>query len=109
MIGAQTVTVRNYTSTARDRFNSPIKTAVDTVVTGCSIQPVSVTESVTLTDIETEMWKCFMPAVTAALSADTKSEIVYDGMVFQVLGARPGVDLMGCRDHVALDLKKQVA
>jgi hypothetical protein len=109
LLGAQTVTVRNYSLAGRDRLNAPIRTAVDTVVTGCSMQPVSVTEAVTLTDIETELWKCFLPPVAAALAADTTSEIVYRDATYQVLGARPATDFMGVTGHVALDLQKQLA
>lgn len=107
--GAQTVTLRNYTTSGRDRFNNPIRVAVDTVFKSCAMQPVSVTETVTLTDIETELWKCFLPPTSDALAANTNSEIIYNGLTFQVLGSRPGVDLMGSADHVALDLKKQIA
>lgn len=107
--GAQTVTLRNYTTSGRDRFNAPVKTAVDTVITGCAVQPMTVTETVTLTDIETELWRCLLPPVPAAIAATTASEILYNGMTFQVLGSRPAVDLMGQHDHIALDLKKQIA
>ena len=109
MLGSQTVTVRNYTTSGRDRLNQPIKTAVDTVVTGVSMQPSTVSETVTLTDVETELWKCFLPTVPAALAVTTSTEILYNTMTFQVLGARPGVDFMGVTDHVAVDLKKQIA
>lgn len=109
LLGAQTVTLRNYTTTGRDRLNAPVKTAVDTAIPGCSMQPMSVSETVTLTDVETELWKCFLPPVDAALAATTSSEIIYNGMTFQVLGSRPGVDFMGRTDHVALDVKKQIA
>lgn len=108
-LGSQTVTVRNYTSTTRDRLNMPVKTPVDTVVTGVSMQPVSTSETVTLTDVATDLWKCFLPPVTAALAATTASEILYGGSTFQVLGARPGVDFGGRTDHVLLDLKRQIA
>jgi hypothetical protein len=108
-LGAQTVTVRNYTTSGRDRLNSPIKSAVDTVIVGASMQPMSVTETVTLTDVATELWKCYLPPVPAALAVDTTSEILYQGMTFQVIGPRPGVDFGGHTDHVALDLKKQIA
>ncbi len=47
--------------------------------------------------------------VAAALAVTTASEIVYNAMTFQVLGARPQVDLVGTLDHVAVDLKKQIA
>lgn len=109
LVGAQTVTVRNYSTSGRDRLNNPIRVAVDTTVTGCAMQPMSVTETVTLTDIETEMWRCLLPPVAAAMQATTASEILYQSMTFQVLGARPAVDLMGLCGHVALDLKKQIA
>lgn len=109
MLGGQTVTVRNYTTSGRDRLNQPIRIAVDVVVAGCSMQPVSTDETVSLTDVETEMWKCFMPPVTAALAVTTASEILHNSMTFQVLGARPQVDLSGVTDHVAVDLKKQIA
>lgn len=109
ILGAQSVTVRNYTTSGRDRLNQPVKTAVDTVVKGCAMQPLSTSETVGLTDVETEMWQCFMPPVSAALAVTTASEIVYSGMTYQVLGARPKVDLMGLTDHVAVDLKKQIA
>jgi hypothetical protein len=107
--GAQTVTVRNYSTTSRDRLNSPVKTPVDVAVAGCAMQPVSTNESVTLTDVETELWKCFLPPVTAAMTATTNSEVIYNSMTFQVLGARPCVDFSGRTDHVVLDLKKQIA
>lgn len=107
--GAQSVTVRNYTTSGRDRLNVPIRVAADTVVPGCAMQPMTVTETVALTDIETELWKCLLPPVAAAMTADTTSEILYSGMTFQVLGARPAVHLMGLTDHIALDLKKQMA
>lgn len=109
MMGSQSVTVRNYTTSSRDRLNQPVRTAVDTVVAGCAMQSVSTSETVGLTDVETELWQCFMPPVTAALAVTTVSEILYAGMTYQVLGARPKVDLGGFTDHVALDLKKQIA
>lgn len=109
MLGAQTVTVRNYTTSGRDRLNQPTKTAADTTVKGCAMQPTSTSETVGLTDVETELWRCYMPPVTAALAVTTASEILYNNMTFQVLGARPQVDLVGVTDHVAVDLKKQIA
>lgn len=109
LLGAQTVTLRNYTTSGRDRFNAPIKVAVDTVIKGCAVQPMNVTETVALTDVETELWRCLLPPVAAAQAANTASEILYNSMTFQVLGARPAVDLMGSLDHIALDLKKQMA
>lgn len=108
-LGGQTVTLRNFTSSGRDRLNSPIRTAVDTVITNASMQPVSTSETVTLTDVATDLWKCFLPPVTAALAATTNSQIVYNGAVFEVLGARPGVDFAGQTDHILLDLKRQIA
>lgn len=107
--GNQTVTVRNYTTSGRDRLNAPVKTAVDVSVAGCAMQPLSISETVTLTDIETELWKCYLPPVPAALAVTTKSEIVYNSMTFQVLGSKPQVDFSGRTDHVALELKKQIA
>lgn len=109
MLGGQTVTVRNFTTNGRNRLNQPIKTAVDVLVSGCAVQPRSVDETVSLTDVETEMWEAYLPPVAAALSVTTASEILYNGMTFQVLGARPQVDLGGVTDHVAVDLKKQLA
>lgn len=107
--GAQTVTLRNYITSGRDRLNNPVRTEVDTVISGCAVQPMTVTETVTLTDIGTELWRCLLPPVPAALAATTASEIIYNGLTYQVLGSRPQVDLMGRNDHVALDLKKQIA
>lgn len=72
------------------------------------MQPISTSETVSLTDVETELWKC-SPPVAAALAVTTASEIVYNAMTFQVLGARPQVDLTGVTDHIAVDLKKQIA
>jgi len=109
LLGSQTVTVRNYTTSGRDRFNAPVKTAVDTVVFGVSMMPMSVQEVVALTDVETELWKCILPPVAAALAVTTLSEIVYNGMTFQVLGAKPAVAFMGLTESVCLDLKKQIA
>lgn len=109
MLGGQTVTVRNFTSSSRDRLNQPIRTAVDVVVNGCSVQPRATGESVSLTDVETEMWECYLPPVSAALSITTASEILYNTFIFQVVAARPQVDLAGVLDHVAVDLKKQIA
>lgn len=109
MLGSQTVTVRNFTTSGRDRLNQPVKTASDAVVTGCSMQPRAVDETVTLTDVETEMWEGYLPPVPAALGVTTSSQILYNSMTFQVVGARPQVDFMGATDHVALTLKKQIA
>lgn len=108
-LGAQTVTLRNYTTAGRDRLNAPIKTAFDTVINAVSMQPVSTSETVTLTDVATDLWKCFLPPVSAALAATTASEILYNNSTFQVVGARPGVDFAGGSDHVLLDLKRQIA
>ena len=102
MLGGQTVTVRNFTTNGRNRLNQPM-------VSGCAVQPRSVDETVSLTDVETEMWEAYLPPVAAALSVTTASEILHNGMTFQVLGARPQVDLSGVTDHVAVDLKKQLA
>jgi hypothetical protein len=109
MLGGQTVTVRNYTTSGRDRLNQPIKTAVDVVVAGCSMQPRSVDEQVSLTDVETELWEAYLPPVAAALAVTTASEVLYQSMTFQVLGSRPQVDFAGVTDHVAVNLKKQIA
>ena len=109
LLGSQTVTVRNYSTSGRDRFNAPVRTAVDTVVSGAAMQPMQVQEVVALTDVETELWSCLLPPVAAALAADTTSEIVYNSMTFQVLGSKPAVGFMGLTDHVSLDLKKQIA
>jgi hypothetical protein len=109
LLAAQTVTVRNYTTSGRDRFNAPVKTAVDTVVSGCAMQPMTVQEVVALTDVETELWRCILPPIAAALAVDTTSEIVYQTMTFQVLGAKPSVGFMGLTESVSLDLKKQIA
>jgi len=109
MLGAQTVTIRNYSISGRDRLNQPIRTAVDVVVAGCSMQPASTNEAVTLTDVQTELWTLYSPPVTAAKAATTASEILYQGMTFQVVGTRPHVDLSGFTDHVVFDLKKQIA
>lgn len=108
--GAQTVTVRNVSSgTTRDRLNAPIKVITSTTVRGCAMQPMSVAETVSLTDVETEMWRCLLPPVPAALAVTTASEILYQSMIFQVMGAKPQVDLMGNTDHVNLELQKQIA
>lgn len=109
MLGGQSVTVRNWSISGRDRLNAPVRSAVNVVVSGCAMQPKSTSETVTLTDVETELWSCYLPPVAAALAVTTTSEIVYNSMTFQVLGARPGVDLAGHLDHIALDLKKQIA
>lgn len=109
MLGRQTVTVRSFTTSGRDRLNQPIKTPVDVVVAGCAFQPKSVDETVTLTDVETELWTLFMPPVPAALTVSTTTEILYQGSTFQVLGSRPQVDLSGFTDHVEVDVKKQLA
>lgn len=109
MLGSQTVTVRNFTTSGRNRLNEPVKTSTDVVVAGCSMQPRAVDETVTLTDVETEMWEGYLPPVAAALSVTTSSQIVYNSMTFQVIGARPQVDFLGFTDHVALTLMKQIA
>lgn len=109
MLGGQTVTLRTYTAGARDRFNAPSRVAQDTAVTGCSMQPLSVAESVGLTDVETEVWKVYLPPVPAALTVTTTAEVLYNNMTFQVLGAKPSVDFAGRTDHVVLELKKQIA
>lgn len=109
MLGGQTVTVRNYTLAGRDRLNQPTRTAVDVSVTGCSMQPRATSETVTLTDVETEMWECYLPPVSAALSITTTSEILHNNMTFQVITSRPQVGLTGVVDHVAVDVKKQIA
>lgn len=109
MLGSQTVTLRTYTNGARDRLNNPIRVPVDTVLTGVSMQPMSVTEQVALTDVETEMWKCFLPPTPAALAVDTTAEIIYQQQTYQVLGAKPGIGFTAMPDHVLLELKKQTA
>lgn len=109
MLGGQTVTIRNFTSSGRDRLNQPVKTSVNVLVSGCSMQPTSTSETVTLTDVQTEMWRLYAPPVTAAKTANTASEIIYDSMTFQVLGTRPQVGFDGTLDHVVFDLKKQIA
>lgn len=106
MIGGQTVTVRNFTADGRDRFNAPVLTAVDTTVSGVSMQPKSVSEAVTLTDIASELWTCYVPP---DVEISTTSHILYDAMTFEVLGCLPGVDFAGRTTHIAVELKRQLA
>lgn len=108
-LGAQTVTLRNYTLSGRDRLNQPIKVAVDATISGVSMQPSSTSETVTLTDVATDVWRCYLPPTAAALSATVTSELLYQNSTFHVTGVRPNVDFTGVTDHVCLDLKRQKA
>lgn len=110
MFGNQTVVLREFTNgTTRNRLNQPVPAEHDVTVTGCLMRPFRPTEVVTLTDIATEVWRCTMPPVTAALNATAAGELEYLGNPYQITGVEPFPDLSGAIDHVRITCQRQVS
>lgn len=113
-LGNDTVTflIRTPGSTDRLGVNHPTVTRI--VVGGCSLQPLSVNEINTDTDLTIAMWTLFAPAspVVGALTAADAVEVLSPVLnsvptVFEDFGdPQLWTDLDGVPDHYRIKLRK---
>lgn len=105
--GGQTVTFVLNTENPTPGRVGPVMESTSVDVSGCVLQPLGVSEVITDTDIETELWRCIAPPVSAALSIDTNGVLIFNRDTYQVTGPKPFYDFSGAVDHVTIDCKKQ--
>jgi hypothetical protein len=84
-LGDQTVGFVTITDGALDELGIPAQVRTTVNVPGCRFRPLSAAETVDLTDVATEVWKCTAPPSAAAL-VDATGELVHDGVTYQVIG-----------------------
>lgn len=106
--GRDTVTFRTFTAGARDNKGIAAKVPVNVDVAGCWMQPTSVTETVTETDVATAVWHCIAPPVAAATGMDPTGELTFNGNTYQVTGIKPYTGLRGLVHHVTVICKRQI-
>lgn len=106
--GRDTVTFRTFAPGTRNSKGVAVKVPTNTTVTGCSMQPVSMAENVSNTDVATEVWHCIAPPKTLTLGLDATGEIDFKGKTYQVTGVKPYGDIGGRVDHLTVACKRQV-
>jgi hypothetical protein len=104
-MGPHTVTFKTFATTT-GRVGPVKATPTTTDVSGCFMQPIGVTEVITETDVESEIWRCISPPVAAVTAADTTGELIFNGDTFEITGTKPFYDFAGL-DHVTVDCKIQ--
>jgi hypothetical protein len=104
-MGPHTVTFVTVTQGTVGRVG-PTPTTSQADVSGCFMQPLSVNDVITETEVETELWRCLAPPVTAAVNVKTEDEIIFNGDTFQVIGAKPFYSFASL-DHITIDLRIQ--
>lgn len=107
-LGDQTVTFVAITEGTADRLGvkAPVRTPV--AVPGCLFRALSTEETLNLTDVAGEVWKCTAPPVAAVLAAKATGEVKHADVTYQIVGGvQPQYDLAGDVDHVVVMCKKQ--
>lgn len=87
--GNQTLTFVSVTEDPNtlDDYGHPAQVRTETDVPGCRWRPLPATETIdAMGDKVTDPWKATCPPVAAVLNADAKSEIVVDGVTYNVVG-----------------------
>ena|ERR1700752_2838639 len=106
--GGETITVVNYTEGAKDRYGIPARVPSPTTFGGCRFRPLSVTETVALTDTAIEIWKLTAPPVAALLNAEADSVIQVNGVSYEIDGGiKPYSDASGAVFKVTVLCKRQ--
>lgn len=109
-LGGQTVTLRTFTDgTTRDRLNKPVKVPTNTAVSGVLMRTLSGQETVNLTDVAVQVWRCTLPPVAAALNATAADELDFDGDTYQVTVVEKFFNHRGSADHVRITCQLQAS
>lgn len=104
-MGPHTVTFVTITEGAPGRVG-PTEVKTQTDVTGCFMQPLSASEVITETDVQTELWRCLAPPVDAVTAANPNGELIFNGGTYEITGVKPFYDFAGL-DHVTIDCELQ--
>lgn len=119
MLGKQTVKLGVVTSTGAPGFlGIKAESRTDVTVSGCRGRVLTADETAELqADVATEVWKWTLPPESAAATAKSTGELVYDGTatpartaasVFQIDGPiQPKYNMDGTLHHVTLMAKRQ--
>lgn len=108
--GDQTVIFVTITDGPKDRLGIPSKVRTEVPVAGCMFRPLSAAETVTLTDITTELWQLTVEPGAVVLNANAIGEVKYLGNTYQiVVGPRPYTDFSSAPFVVTMICKRQVA
>jgi hypothetical protein len=92
----------------KDRYGIPSVVRTEVSVTNCRFRPFSAEETVTLTDLATEMWKCTAPPDPAVLAAKAIDEMKHNGITYQIVGGiKPYCDATDLVYKVTVFGKKQ--
>lgn len=110
-LGGDTVTVLKRSPGVQGRLGTKALIDTPTVVGGCSLQPVSVTEVNTDTDLTIAMWILYTPVVPAiqSLTAADAIQVDVNGVptVYEDFGdPQLWTDLDGNPDHYRIKLRK---
>lgn len=84
--GGDTVIFVTITDGVKDRLGVPAKVRTEVAVTGCRFRSFNVQETITLTDVATEMWKCTAPPDPAVLAAKAIDEVKHAGVTYDIVG-----------------------
>lgn len=86
VLGNDTVTFIAITDGVKDRLGIPAVVRTPVAVTGCRFRPLSVEETIALTDKAIEMWKCTAPPNSTVLAAKSIDEVQHNGITYQLEG-----------------------
>lgn len=108
VFGDQTVIFVTITDGAKDRLGVAVAVETPVPVTGCRFRPLNVEETVNLTDVATEIWKCTAPPVAAVLAAKSIDRLVHNGITYDLVGGiKPFNDASNQVYKVTVMAKKQ--
>ena len=106
--GAQTVILRSYANgVGRNRLNQPDRQPTDVEWRNVSMRPLRATESETLTDVATGVWRCVGEAIPAAVNAKATDEMIFNGDTYQITSVEPFAEMSGAVSHVRITCQRQ--
>lgn len=107
--GGDTVTVVNFTESATDDpWGGHVRNEAATVVKNCQFQPMSMQETVELTNQAVQLWHLIAPPVAAMLAAKMDSQIRHNGDTYEIWGGiQPVKDADGAVFYVEAVCRRQ--
>lgn len=107
-LGGQTVTLVAVSEGANDTWGIPAPILTQTPIAGCVFRPLSVEETVAITDKAVQMWELTAEPSAALLAAGPDDRITHDGVTYEIVGGpKPHADFSGAISNVTVVCSRQ--